>query len=98
MTTTEQTAPDGVAPEAYGAPPPPPPPAGQQHSTNCVLLYESIEDYIRDAAVKGAEGYAVVATLQTDERAGFWRGVLLLGFALIWRPRRRLLVSYTRTS
>ena len=63
-----------------------------------VRQYGSLDDYQRDAAVLGVQGWDVVSMTQSDQRAGCLRGCLLGPFALIWKPRPRFIATYRRSS
>jgi hypothetical protein len=61
-----------------------------------VREYTSAADFERDAAQLAGEGYAVTNQSTIQPRSGCLRIILLGGIgALIWRPKPRIVVTYT---
>lgn len=66
-----------------------------QHET-LVRVYKSPDAYRRDAAQLARQGWAVVNTTDRAPRAGWMRCCFLGFFALVWRPKPELVVTYSR--
>lgn len=61
-----------------------------------VRTYRSQSDFQSDAEVAAQHGWSVVSVTELSQRAGCMR-ILALGlFTLIWRPKSKILVTYTR--
>lgn len=60
--------------------------------------YRSRAEFERDAAKLAADGYSVLTVTESQQRAGCMR-ILTLGlFALVWKPKQKLLVTYQRST
>jgi hypothetical protein len=61
-----------------------------------VRRYKSDKQYRRDAVRLAAGGWRVVNVVQEQPPTGCGRGCLLGFFALIFKPKPRLVVTYER--
>lgn len=61
-----------------------------------VKEYRSQEEYQTDAAKLSAEGWRVVSVTEATQRSGCLRMIFLGLFALIWKPKPRLIVTYQK--
>lgn len=63
-----------------------------------VREYRSHADFERDAAKLAADGYSVLTVTESQPRSGCLRIVTLGLFALVWKPKPKLLVTYQRAT
>lgn len=63
-----------------------------------VREYKSREAFQRDAAKMSADGYAVQTVTDQQQRSGCMRIMTLGLFALVWKPKAKLLVTYHRAT
>jgi hypothetical protein len=58
--------------------------------------YKSMDAYQRDAVKLAAQGYTVTAVTDRQQRAGVGRMASLGFFSLVWKPKPKLLVTYSK--
>jgi hypothetical protein len=63
-----------------------------------VREYKSRQAFEKDAEKLAADGYSVVSVTDSQQRSGCLRMLTLGFFALIWRPKNRLIVTYQRSA
>lgn len=61
-----------------------------------VRTYGSQTEFQRDANRMGAEGWRVTSTMDQQQRSGCMRMMTLGLFALVWKPKAKIVVTYTR--
>lgn len=61
-----------------------------------VREYKSRQEFERDAAKLADQGYSVLTVTESQPRSGCLRMLTLGFFALIWKPKNKLIVTYQR--
>lgn len=61
-----------------------------------IVEYASHDDFQEEAGAAGVRGWRVVSVIESERRAGCMRFLTLGIFALIWKPKPHLLVTYDR--
>lgn len=61
-----------------------------------VRTYRSHRDFERDANKMAQDGWRVASTMDQQQRSGCMRWMTLGLFSLIWKPKSKIVVTYSR--
>lgn len=63
-----------------------------------VREYKGRDAFERDAQQLAEQGYSVVSVVDAQQRSGCMRMMTIGFFALVWKPKAKLIVTYQRAA